>query len=181
MGKAIVVSISLLIVVSLGLFLISNMSKNSTSSKAKESSQLQSTSSDQVQSVDKQSFSTNKQASFAIFTNGTFRNFTASMYHNLSNDVFIQKNNPNIVHVKKAGITWSDFFKTLPFSLTKDCLTTGTKEKFCSGVQGTLKFYLNGVRNEDSLSQEIEVGDKLLVTYGTESEGIIKQQLNKIP
>ena len=57
----------------------------------------------------------NKKASFAIFTNGTFRLFTAAMYHNLSEDVFIQADNPNIVHVKKTGITWDVFFKTLPF------------------------------------------------------------------
>ena len=68
---------------------------------------------------------------FAIFTNGTFRVFTAAMYHNLSEDVFVQADNPNIVRVKKSGTTWDDFFKTLPFKLTKECLTTGTKETFC--------------------------------------------------
>src|SRR3989337_644656 len=50
------------------------------------------------------------KASFAIFTNGTFRIFTASMYHNLSEDVYIQADNPNVVHVKKSNTTWDDFF-----------------------------------------------------------------------
>lgn len=124
---------------------------------------------------------TNIKASFAIFTNGTFRIFTAPMYHNLSPDVYIEASNPNGVNVKKTGITWNDFFFTLPFKITPDCLTTGTKQTFCTGDKGTLQFYINGEKNAKALSQEIKVGDKLLITFGTESEETIKQQFNKIP
>lgn len=118
------------------------------------------------------------EAYFAIFTNGTFRIFTSPMYHNLSPDAYIEANNPHTVHVKKAGITWGDFFSTLPFELRSDCLTTGTGQTFCTGDNGTLKFYINGVQDDDALSAEIKDGDKLLVTFGTESEEEIRQQLN---
>ena len=121
------------------------------------------------------------KASFAIFTNGIFRVFTAAMYHNLSADVFIQADNPNLVHVKKSGVTWDDFFKTLPFKLTKDCLTTGTKETFCSGQNGTLKFYLNGVEDKDLLDKEIKAGDRALITFGAEDEVQIQKQLKQVP
>lgn len=121
------------------------------------------------------------QASFAIFTNGTFRVFTANMYHNLSQDAYIEASNPNIVRVKKSGTTWNSFFSTLPFKLTSECLTTGTKETFCSGNKGTLKFYINGEKSTNALSQEIKDGDKLLVTFGLESEAQIRQQIERIP
>ena len=124
---------------------------------------------------------TDIQASFAIFTNSTFRIFTASMYHNLSQDVYIEANNPNVVRVKKAGTTWNDFFSTLPFKLTSQCLTTGTKETFCTGKNGTLQFYINGEKSPNALSQEIEDGDKLLVTFGKELDAQIKQQIDKVP
>lgn len=123
----------------------------------------------------------NKQASFAIFTNGTFRVFTASMYHNLSEDVFIESSNPNIVRVKKAGVTWDDFFKTLPFKLSKDCLTTGTGQTSCTGQNGTLKFYLNGQLEPKTLDKVINQGDKLLISFGNETEPQIQTQLEKIP
>src|SRR3990172_6251669 len=55
-----------------------------------------------------------KKAAFAIFTNGTFRIFTDPRYHNLSSDVYIESTNPNIVLIQREGITWNDFFKTLP-------------------------------------------------------------------
>lgn len=107
-----------------------------------------------------------EKASFAIFTNGTFRIFTAAMYHNRSGDVFIEASNPNIILVKKAGVTWDDFFKTLPMKLTKDCLTTGTGQNFCTNSNQTLKFYINGKQDPDALNRTIKAGDQLLVSYG---------------
>lgn len=123
----------------------------------------------------------NYSAGFAIFTNGTFRIFTAPMYHNLSEDVFIKADNPNIVHVKKSGITWDNFFKTLPFKLSKDCLTTGTKQAFCTSEKGSLEFYLNGKKEDDLLSKEIKDGDRALITYGNENEKQIENQFQQVP
>lgn len=120
-------------------------------------------------------------AGFAIFTNGTFRIFTAAMYHNLSEDIYIQADNPNIVRIKKANTTWDDFFKTLPFKLTKGCLTTGTGQLFCSDNNQKLKFYLNGNLDPDALNRVINPGDQLLVTYGSESDAEIEKQLRQVP
>lgn len=121
------------------------------------------------------------KASFAIFTHNTFRVFTAPMYHNLSNDVFIQASNPNIIYVKKNNLTWNDFFKTFPFKLTKECLTTGTGQTFCTGLGGTLKFYLNGVREDNLLDRTINAGDQALISFGNESDTQIQAQLRQIP
>ncbi|MBI4225516.1 hypothetical protein HY612_00200 [Candidatus Roizmanbacteria bacterium] len=120
------------------------------------------------------------KAGFAIFTNGTFRVFTAVMYHNLSEDVYIQADNPNTIHLKKRGITWDYFFKTLPFKLTKDCLTTGTGETFCTTGSDSLKFYLNGVKTDDLLGREIRDSDKALITYGSESKEDIQKQNERL-
>ena len=121
------------------------------------------------------------KAAFAIFTNGTFRVFTAAMYHDQSEDVFIQADNPNIIQVKKSNITWDDFFRTLPFKLTKDCLITGTGETFCSNNISRLGFYLNRKEDPNALDKVISKGDRLLVTYGNENEQQIQNQLQKIP
>jgi hypothetical protein len=122
----------------------------------------------------------NYEARFAIYTNGTKRIFTNSMYHNLSKDVYIEASDPSIVHVKKDGVIWMDFFMTLPLKLDKDCLTTGTKETFCSTPKATLKFYLNGVRNDKFLFEKIKDGDLALISYGMENEAQIKFQLNSL-
>ena len=103
-------------------------------------------------------------ASFAIQTNGIARNFTAIKYHNQSPDVFISSEDPSRVQVKKVGVTWDYFFKTLPMKLSKDCLVTGDGETLCND-KGTLKFILNSIEDENALEKPIKDGDNLLVTY----------------
>lgn len=104
-------------------------------------------------------------ASFTIVTGSITRNFSAKMYHNLSPDVYIESPDPSVVHVKKKGITWDNFFKTLPMQLTKDCLTTGNKETFCTGENGTLRFYLNSNEDKDLLDKEVKENDKVLIQF----------------
>ncbi len=123
-----------------------------------------------------------KKAAFAIFTNGTFRIFSAPMYHNLSPDVFIERPKPNIIQMRKEGVTWDDFFRTLPLKIDHECLTTGTGQTFCTGKEGTLKFYINGEDSTgDALPKIINDADKLLVSFGKETGKEIDAQLNKIP
>jgi hypothetical protein len=108
---------------------------------------------------------TNFTAQFSIVTNGTTRIFTDPKYHNRSTDVFLTASNPNEIYVTKSHITWQDFFNTLPMKLTKDCLTTGTGQVFCSNNNGTLKFYLNNQEDSEALSKVIHPSDSLRVEY----------------
>lgn len=115
--------------------------------------------------VDPDSIGVDIKASFAIMTGNIERSFKAEKYHNLSPDVYIEASDPTVVHVKKAGITWDDFFKTLPMKLTKECLTTGDEETFCEGKGGSLKFFLNDIEDKDLLDKEIKEGDKALIKF----------------
>lgn len=121
------------------------------------------------------------KASFAIFTNGTFRIFTDSKYHRKSADVYIEPPDVNVIKIKKTGVTWSDFFSSLPMKLTKGCLTTGTGQNFCPGSGGSLRFYLNGQEDPNLLEKQIQNGDQALITFGDLDEKTIEEQLKKIP
>lgn len=104
-------------------------------------------------------------AKFEIYTDGTKRIFTNTKYHRQSSDVYIESTDPSIVHINLPGVTWDDFFKTLPFSITKECLITGTKQTFCSDESQTLRFFLNEVETPDALDMPIQENDFLKVTY----------------
>ncbi len=104
-------------------------------------------------------------ATFEIFTNRTKRIFTDSKYHNQSQVVFIQDSDPSIIHVTQPNITWDYFFKTLPFSLTSDCLITGTKQTFCSNETQKLRFFINDVEQQNALELEINPNDQLRVVF----------------
>jgi hypothetical protein len=105
------------------------------------------------------------KATFEIYTLGTKRVFTSNMYHNLDNDVYISSDDPSVVHVKRSGTTWADFFETLPMELTKDCLTTGTSQTFCTNDDYELKFFINDNQNPNALDEEINNDDELTVLY----------------
>ncbi|MBI3305184.1 M23 family metallopeptidase [Candidatus Parcubacteria bacterium] len=120
-------------------------------------------------------------AAFLIYTNGLKRSFAAPMYHRRSPDAYLEASQPAIVRVKKRGVTWDEFFKTLPFRLTGECLTTGTGDTFCSGGEGELKFYLNGVRVADLLDRQIHDGDRALISYGVDGEAQIQKQFSQVP
>ncbi|MBI2598910.1 hypothetical protein HYW40_01710 [Candidatus Curtissbacteria bacterium] len=106
------------------------------------------------------------QASFEIYTDGLKRNFTSPKYHNNSEDVFISAENPSIVNVKRADITWGDFFNTLPMKLTTDCLTTGDGEVLCNNQTKSLKFFINEIETPNFLNEKIKSGDKAQIIYG---------------
>ena len=104
-------------------------------------------------------------AGFEIYTLGAKRVFTDKKYHNQSTDVYISSFEPSTIYVKKDGIKWSDFFATLPMKLTKDCLTTGTGQVFCTNETRKLRFYVNGIEDPDALDSEIRDGDNLKVEF----------------
>lgn len=104
-------------------------------------------------------------ANFEIYTFTTKRIFTDAKYHNQSENVYIEALDPSKIIVRSPNITWSDFFATLPMKLTKDCLTTGTGQVFCTGEPGTLKFFINGAGDPNALEKEINEGDLLKVIF----------------
>lgn len=108
---------------------------------------------------------TNITASFTIKTGNITRSFKDEKYHKKSEDVYIESSDPTVIHVKKEGITWDNFFNTLPMKLTKDCLTTGDGETFCNNQDGTLKFYLNDLEEPDLLQKPIRENDKALIVF----------------
>ena len=107
----------------------------------------------------------NFTARFEIYTNGTKRIFTDPRYHNKSADVYLEGSDSSLIHVTKTSVTWADFFATLPMSLKKDCLVTGTKQTFCTNETSVLKFFINGVETPDASEKEIQPNDELRVEY----------------
>lgn len=109
--------------------------------------------------------SENFEAKFEIYTLGTKRQFGNAMYLGQSEDAYLTSDDPSVVHVEKSGITWQEFFDTLPFQIDKECLHTGTSQTFCTDKDGTLKFFLNGDETSNALSAPIMPGDSLVVRY----------------
>lgn len=130
---------------------------------------VENTSRSPVKQKEPQSESAEFEANFAIFTDGILRSFANPMYHYLSEEVYIGES-PYSVIVKKQAVTWDDFFQTLPFSLTNDCLVTGDGERLCNSSRKRLKFYLNDKSEPSLLELAIKPQDLAVIIYGPEIE-----------
>ena len=106
-------------------------------------------------------------AEFTVTINGIARKFNSAMYSKQDFAVYIDETDSSKIIVTEAGVTWQDFFDTMPapFKLTNDCITTGTSETYCTGQNGELKFMLNGVETPEALDLVINAGDILNVIY----------------
>lgn len=82
-----------------------------------------------------------------------------------------------IVHVHQRGMTMGRFLKTLNIDFDKKCIETPIEGEFCSGNGRQLKFFVNGIENNEFEDYRIQDLDKILITIG---KGNIEEQLASI-
>ena len=85
-----------------------------------------------------------------------------------------------VLHMHATGVPLWVFFKSIGMDFNKDCITLENKEKFCNDINKQLQFYVNGQLNNQFENYVFNDLDKILISYGNDSEEEIKNQLNSI-
>ena len=114
-------------------------------------------------------------ADFALYIRGERYDFNQTRFFStadeeLSENVHIHEPYHAIVHVHREGTTWREFFDSLGFDLTDQCLTTPEGEQHCASNDEQLSFILNGVRVDSLAFQDITDIDRALISFGSESD-----------
>lgn len=82
----------------------------------------------------------------------------------------------DILHLHATGVPLWIWFESVGMKLDKDCLVVaGGKEngeKYCDDGKNSLKFYVNGGKNEQYEQYVFNDLDKILISYGPKSEDI---------
>lgn len=86
----------------------------------------------------------------------------------------------DILHMHATGIPLWVFFNSVGMDFNKDCVTLENKEKFCNNINKKLKFFVNGKQNNEFENYVFNDLDKILISYGDESEEEIKNKLASI-
>lgn len=89
------------------------------------------------------------------------------------------KNNEWVTHVHNKGITLRHFLTTLGIKANQKCITIN-ETSYCEDNNKRLRYYVNGKINALAPDYLIEDLDKILITYGNQSEAQIKSQLASI-
>lgn len=126
-----------------------------------------------------------EHADFKVYIEGKPIDFTQSKYqstpeNDLNPDVHLHDGVGTVVHKHRSGITLGDFFKSLKMELTKGCLRLDTGEAYCSGPANTLKIWVNGQPSEKFDTFEWKDGDRILISYGSETTTALQAQMDSV-
>lgn len=125
---------------------------------------------------------THYHANFALFVDGERVDLSADEY---MEDVatcahggtvlpaaraHLHNNDPDVAHVHHEGVTWGHLLANLGYGLGADYLALHRGPVLTETGGSTLKFVLNGQPQLAVHDQLIQSGDRLLISYGPESE-----------
>lgn len=124
-------------------------------------------------------------ADFKVYVNEKPLNFADTQYYMKSSFIHLdnQQNKDDaggVLHMHATGVPLWVFFKSIGIDFNKDCITLENNEKFCNKDNKKLKFYVNGKANNEFENYVFNDLDKILISYGDESEEEIKSQLASI-
>ena len=82
----------------------------------------------------------------------------------------------DVIHMHATGVPLWLFFKSIEMDFNKECITLENKEKFCNDDNKKLKFFVNGKEKDEFENYVFKDLDRILISYGDESEEEIKFQ-----
>ncbi|MBI2085297.1 MAG: hypothetical protein HYT71_02170 [Candidatus Aenigmarchaeota archaeon] len=124
--------------------------------------------------------STHEHVDFKIYINGNAINFAQQKYQLAAQYVHAENGIGTLLHKHATGVTFEDFLKTVNMDIDENCFKMDDGKKYCNEGDKTLKFYLNGKISDKSKTYELHDLDKLMVSYGNETEEQLKEQLASI-
>ena len=108
--------------------------------------------------------------------------FTAPTYQIKSSWIHFEESDGKTVHRHASGVTVGYLFDTLNIGLDDKCYRFPDGRNFCTvedkeGEEYSLKFYINHEKVKDIRDYVINDGDRVLISYGNESQEEINEQL----
>lgn len=132
-------------------------------------------------------------ANFALYVNGQrdeFKSFTfyeevTSCDVHDADDVagraHMHDKNPGLVHVHAPGVSWSQFFTNLGYTLGNKVVVTDGGV-YADGQDGNkLTFVLNGQTVRSVQGRVIKSTDRLLISYGKEDAAVLEARSKALP
>ena len=118
-------------------------------------------------------------ADIAIYINGEKVDLSQQKYQLKAKQVHVEDGRGDVVHVHVKGITPGHFLNSIGLRLNGGCIETDA-ERFCNSDSKKLKFYINGKLTDEGGSYALKNMDKILISYGDESQGEIQTQINSV-
>lgn len=119
-------------------------------------------------------------ASILVRIFGDKFDFSLPAYQIKSSWIHFEAQDGNTIHRHASGVTLGYLFETLGIALDDQCYIFPDGREFCSNEDYTLKFFINGQQVPDIRDYVIQEGDRILITYGNETEEEIQRYLDEL-
>ena len=116
-------------------------------------------------------------ASILVRIFGDKFDFSKSDYQIKSPWIHFEGQDGSTIHKHAAGVPLGFLFDSIGIGLDDHCYVFNDGRQFCSNDDYSLKFYINGHKVESIIDHIIENNDRILISYGAESEEEIKEHL----
>jgi len=123
-----------------------------------------------------------EHASILVKIFGDNFDFTAPTYQIKSSWIHFEDSDGKTVHRHASGVTLGYLFDTMNIGLDDKCYRFPDGRNFCTvedkeGEEYSLKFYINHEKVDDIRDYVVKNGDRVLISYGNESQEQIDEQL----
>jgi len=122
-----------------------------------------------------------EHASILVRIFGDKFDFSATTYQIKSSWIHFEESDGNTIHRHSSGVTLGYLFETLGITIDEDCYIFSDGRQFCTNEDYSLKYFIDGPGFVDSINDYvIQDGDRILISYGNETEEQIGDQLNEL-
>jgi len=121
-----------------------------------------------------------EHASMLVRIFGDKFDFSATTYQIKSSWIHFEESDGNTIHRHSSGVTLDYLFGTLGLDIDEDCYIFGDGRQFCTNEDYSLKYFINGDSVNDINDYVIQDDDRILISYGSETEDQIADQLNEL-
>jgi len=121
-----------------------------------------------------------EHASVLVRIFGDKFDFAATTYQIKSSWIHFEESDGNTVHRHSSGVTLDYLFGTLGIGIDEDCYIFADGRQFCTNEDYSLKYFINGDSVNSINDYVVQDDDRILISYGGETEAQITDQLNEV-
>ena len=116
-------------------------------------------------------------ASLLVRIFGDTFDFSSPSYQIKSSWIHFEDSDGTTIHRHSSGVPLGYLFNSMGFTVNDECFAFPDGREFCTNEDYSLKYYINH-QSVDSINDYVfEDGDRILITYGSETPEQIEGQL----
>ena len=119
-------------------------------------------------------------ASILVRIFGDKFDFSVPTYQIKSSWIHFEESDGTTVHRHSSGVELGYLFDTINIGIDNKCYIFPDGRQFCSNEDYSLKYYINHKLVNDVYDYVFEDGDRILITYGSETPDQIEIQLREL-